>query len=319
MKALRFDGHNLKMIEMPVPQPQENEALIKVKYSGICNTDLEILKGYMNFNGVIGHEFVGVVESAPQSEWHHRIVVGEINLSCGNCEYCHQGLTRHCPNRSVLGIQDKQGVMAEYITLPLRNLHVIPGGVNPLHALFTEPLAAACEIFEQLQVRNDYRILLIGEGKLGQLIARVTKLYTPNLLVLGKHRHKLHLLKKLGISTAHVEEFKIGDSGKFHVVIEATGSWQGWELALRAVRPQGFIVLKSTYAAEQVFNPAPLVIHEITVLGSRCGPFSLALQLLMKKKVKVNDLITATFPFDDWETAFDKASNYDSLKIILEH
>jgi len=318
MKALHFDGNNLKLSEVPIPKPREGEALVKVKYSGICNTDLEILKGYMDFKGIIGHEFVGIVVQSPQPEWQDKMVVGEINISCGKCEYCSQGLTRHCPDRSVLGIQGKQGVMAEYVTLPLRNLHVIPDAVKPQHALFTEPLAAACEIFEQIQMRSDYRVLLIGEGKLGQLIARVTKLYTSNLVVLGKHRQKLDLLRKLGINTVQSDDFKNG-SGNFHVVIEATGSWHGWELALQAVRPRGFIILKSTYAGEHKFNLVPLVIHEITILGSRCGPFPLALQLLAKKKVLVHDLITASLPFSDWDLAFDKASRHDSLKIIMKH
>lgn len=318
MKALYFDRHNLKLSEVPVPEPRDDEALLKVKYSGICNTDLEILKGYMDFKGILGHEFVGIVLKSPQPEWQNKLVVGEINISCGKCEYCHQGLDRHCPYRSVLGIQGKSGIMAEYITLPLRNLHAIPEPVKPQCALFTEPLAAACEIFEQIRILSDYRVLVIGDGKLGQLIARVTNLHTSNLLVLGKHKQKLNLLNKLGIDTVHSDNFKI-EAEKFQVVIEATGSWQGWELALQAVRPRGFIVLKSTYTGAHTFNPAPLVIHEITVLGSRCGPFPLALQLLAKKQVVVDDLITASFPFSEWNKAFDMASRQDSLKIIMKH
>ncbi len=318
MKALYFDGKTLQLLKRPMPVPGEQEALVKVLYSGICNTDLEILKGYMNFQGIIGHEFLGRVEQAPFPEFIGKTVAGEINLACGNCEYCFAGLGRHCPNRTVLGIQGKDGVMAEYVTLPVRYLHVIPPDLDFRKAIFTEPLAAACEIPEQVDILPEYRILLIGDGKLAQLIARVISLRTSRLLVVGVHAGKLSLLQKLGISTILLQDFRDRDHS-FQMVIEATGSWDGWKLALRSVRPRGFLVLKSTYAGEHPFNPAALVINEVTVIGSRCGPFKEAIYLLNKGLINPADLITACLPLPEWEKAFTVARKPDSLKVILEH
>ncbi len=317
MKALHFDGRKLSLREKPKPLPGAGEVLIRVHYAGICNTDLEILKGYLGFTGTIGHEFVGVVEEAPEANLVGKIVVGEINLACGKCEFCSQGLSRHCPNRTVLGILGKDGAMAEYLTLPVNNVHVVPPGVSELQAVFTEPLAAACEIVEQLEILSDYRVLVIGDGKLGQLVARVLALYNNHLLVVGKHPAKLALLEKLGIATVTLQKF--GERRQqFDLVVEATGSWNGWEMALTAVKPRGLVVLKSTYVGEKPFNPAPLVINEITVVGSRCGPFSPALHLLRKQRVDPRDLITEIFPLRRWEAAFARAQEPDSLKILLQ-
>lgn len=318
MKALHFDGKKLGLTDKPEPVPGPDDALIKILYSGICNTDLEILKGYMNYQGIIGHEFVGIVERSSKPEWLNKYVVGEINVACGKCDFCHQGLGRHCPNRSVVGIQEKQGVMADYISLPHQNLHLVPSGLNPRAAVFTEPLAAACEIFEQIQLLPEYQVLVIGDGKLAQLIARVVALYTDNLKVLGKHPSKLSLLRKLGIKTVNLNQYQ-PEQGHYQVVIEATGSWDGWDTAVRVVRPRGFLILKSTYAGNHQFNPAAIVINEINVVGSRCGPFPVALKLLSKGQVNPLDLITETYAFAEWEKAFKKAADRKSLKIILEH
>ncbi len=317
MKALHFDGQKLALVEKPTPRPKSGEVLIRVRYAGICNTDLEILEGYMGFTGTIGHEFVGEVTQAPDVNLLGKTVVGEINISCGRCEFCLQGLGRHCPNRTVLGILGKDGAMAEYLTLPLSNVHVVPPGVSELQAVFTEPLAAACEITEQLEILSDYRILVIGDGKLAQLVARVLALRNDRVLVVGKHPSKLDLLKKVGIATLTRSEF--GESRQqFDLVVEATGSWDGWAMALQAVKPRGFVVLKSTYVGEQPFNPAPLVINEITMVGSRCGPFTPALHLLRKQAVDPRDLISAVFPLEAWEEAFNRAQEADSLKVLLE-
>ena len=208
--------------------------------------------------------------------------------------------------------------MADYISLPHPNLHLVPAGLNPQIAVFTEPLAAACEIFEQIQLQPEYRVLVIGDGKLAQLIARVVALHTENLKVLGKHPAKLNLLRKLGIQTISLRQYQPED-GHYHVVIEATGSWQGWEMAVRVVRPRGFLILKSTYAGNHQFNPATIVINEINVIGSRCGPFPVALKLLNKGQVDPADLITETYAFTEWEKALKRAEDRNSLKIILEH
>jgi threonine dehydrogenase-like Zn-dependent dehydrogenase len=317
MKALHFDGKQLNLTEKQKPQLQNGEALIRVSQAGICNTDIEIMKGYMNFTGTLGHEFVGIVEKSSNPSLLNKRVVGEINLACGNCEFCLHGMGNHCPNRTVLGIAGKDGVMAEYVTLPTKNIHIIPSDVVNLDAVFTEPLAAACEINEQMEILPDYRVLVLGAGKMGQLIARVMSLYTDNLLVVGKHPAKLAHLQSYGVRTMELKDFN-GSNHGFHVVVEATGSWQGWELALTKVRPKGFLVLKSTYAGKNSFNPALVVINEINVIGSRCGPLSTALHLLRKEVLKPQELITAVVPFTEWEKAFDLAQQPDSLKVVLE-
>ena len=317
MKALHFDGKELQEVEKPVPQPADDEVLIRVHYAGICNTDLEILKGYMDFRGTPGHEFVGTVVQSPDARLTGRRVVGEINLACGRCEYCRQGLGRHCPHRTVLGIAGKDGAFAEYLTLPIANVHVVPDSVSELQAVFTEPLAAACEILEQLHILPEYRVLVLGDGKLAQLIARVLHLYTDKLWVVGKHPQKLALLEEQGIATLTLEQVR-QKTDRYHVVVEATGSFSGWELALQKVRPRGFLVLKSTLAGEQSLNLAPVVIDEITVVGSRCGPFPMALHLLERHRVQTDDLISAVVPFAQWRRAFDLARESESLKVILD-
>jgi threonine dehydrogenase-like Zn-dependent dehydrogenase len=317
MKALCFDGKKLELIEKDKPKLLRDEALIKVKYAGICNTDLEIFKGYMDFVGIPGHEFVGIVEIAASPSLIGKMVVGEINLSCGKCEMCLTGIDNHCPHRTVLGILQKDGVFAEYVTLPERNLHIVPKNVTDLQAVFTEPLAAACEIVEQIEILPEYQVLIIGDGKLAQLIARVISLYSSKLLVVGKHLKKLQLLRESKIPVVSFSEFKNKDQS-YNVVVEATGSWSGWDLALKKVRPQGFIVLKSTYVGEYQFNLAPLVINEINLIGSRCGPFKIALQLLNKGTINPCDLISDIIPFSNWEEAFRLANKSDSLKVVLD-
>jgi threonine dehydrogenase-like Zn-dependent dehydrogenase len=318
LKALYFKNNELQLIDTALPEPKENEVLIRPIYSGICNTDLEILKGYMNFQGIMGHEFVGIVEKSPGSEWIGKTVVGEINLACGDCTYCINGLGNHCLKRTILGIQGKDGAMAEYLTLPLQNIHAVPEEVEWRKAVFTEPLAAACEILEQLEILPQYQILLIGDGKLAQLIARVLKLHTENLTVVGKHPSKIELFNKYDIPAESVDHFNAAPAS-FQVVIEATGNWEGWGLALDMLMPRGFLILKSTYVGNQNFNPAPLVINEITLIGSRCGPFPKALQLLKEGIVDPLDLITNSFSLNEWEKAFQTAIQADSMKVLLEH
>jgi len=214
LKALYFKNNLLQLIETETPNPRNDEVLIRPLYSGICNTDLEILKGYMNFQGIIGHEFVGIVEKSPTAEWLGKTVVGEINFSCGSCFYCNNSLGNHCPHRTVLGIQEKDGVMAEYLTLPIKNLHLVPEEVDWTKSIFTEPLAAACEILEQIQIFPNDEVLLIGDGKLAQLIGRVLQHHTTNLMVVGKHPSKIELFRKHGINAVSLGEFT-GESASF--------------------------------------------------------------------------------------------------------
>jgi threonine dehydrogenase-like Zn-dependent dehydrogenase len=317
MKALHLANGNLNLINKKIPEPDFEEALIRVTHTGICNTDLELLKGYLNFTGILGHEFVGIVEKTNDFRLQNKRVVGEINLECGQCSFCLKGMGRHCPTRTVLGISGKDGAFAEYITLPKKNLHVLPEAVSDLQAVFIEPLAAACRITEQLEILPEHRVLVIGDGKLGQLIAQVVSLYTEKLLVLGKHPEKLQLLEQTGIKTVLLEKFEEPDLS-FQMVIEATGSWNGWHLALKKVAPRGFLVLKSTYEAEHTFNPAPLVINEINIIGSRCGPFPVAINLLLKGVINPTELISGVYKFDEWKKAFKLARAPQSLKIILD-
>ncbi len=317
MKALHFDGEKLNLIEKEKPALSNGDALIRMNYAGICNTDLEILNGYMGFTGTPGHEFVGTVVNSSTATLIGKRVVGEINLACGECDFCVKGLSRHCVNRRVLGISGKDGALAEYMTLPERNLHAVPEEISDISAVFTEPLAAACEINEQLEILPEYHVLIIGDGKLAQLIARVVSLYTDKLRVVGKHRRKLDLLKRLNIDTVELKDFN-DKKLSYHVVIEATGNWQGWELALEMVRPRGFLVLKSTFAEPHSFNTAPLVVNEITVVGSRCGPFSDAIHFLRRGVVEPTDLVSDILPFSQWEKGFKLAQEPESLKVIFE-
>jgi 2-desacetyl-2-hydroxyethyl bacteriochlorophyllide A dehydrogenase len=310
MRALEFDGA-LRFAERP-RQALPGECLVRVRLAGICNTDLEITAGYMGFRGVLGHEFVGEVEAGSR-ELIGKRVVGEINVGCGECDFCRRDLSRHCPRRTVLGILGRDGAFAEALSLPAANLHVVPDHVTDGQAVFVEPLAAACEILEQLRFTPEMRVGVIGDGKLAILIARVLATIGVKLTAVGHHADKLRLMP----AARAVLERDFTPAHAFDVVIEASGQPNGWRLALAAVRPHGTIVLKSTYAGGLNFNPAPLVVDEITVIGSRCGPFPAALRLLASGAVPVDDLVTATVPFADAPAAFELARRPDALKVLL--
>ncbi len=314
MQALFFDGKRIQLTERPLPKPAKDEALIRVRTAGICATDLEILNGYMAFRGIPGHEFVGVVESAPDSRWVGRRVVGEINIGCGTCSTCRAGLERHCPNRKVLGILDKDGAFAEFLTLPLKNLHPVPDALLDRAAVFTEPLAAALEILEQVPIQPASRVAIVGDGKLALLIARVLANTGAQITVLGKHPEKLAHFAVSGVETVLVGAW---DGKPQDVVVEASGSPSGWELALSLVRPRGTLVLKSTYHGNLTTHPAKIVIDEISVVGSRCGPFAPALRLLATGKIRVDDLVTAEFPLKEGEKALKRAAEPEALKVLL--
>ncbi len=314
MKALYLKD-SLALKEIPVPVFSENDALVKVKMAGICNTDLELVKGYMGFEGVLGHEFVGVVEKAANQKWVGKRICGEINFGCAECLYCKRGLSRHCPNRTVMGILKQNGAFAEYVVLPIRNLHEIPESIPNSSAVFVEPLAAGLEILEQIKIEPNCDLAVIGDGKLGLLICQLLRLTGCRLKLIGKHPKKLALAQSWGISTLKVDEM---EDRKYDFVVEASGSPSGFARAMQLVRPRGTLVLKSTYQGSLELNAAPIVIDEITIVGSRCGPFEPAIRALENNLVKVDDLIDQTYPFSQALQAFEHAKQPGSLKIILD-
>ncbi|HEV8342222.1 MAG TPA: alcohol dehydrogenase catalytic domain-containing protein, partial [Candidatus Binatia bacterium] len=283
--------------------------------AGICSTDLQIFKGYMGFRGVPGHEFVGEVQEGPEDLVGKR-VVGEINFSCGECEFCRRGLGRHCSKRRVMGILDADGTFAEYLAVPVANLHVVPDSVADEEAVFTEPLAAASEILEQIQLNPGDDVLVLGDGKLGMLCAQVVKLTGARVTVLGKHQEKLALVKKTGVRTILLDDWK---PRRFDIVVEASGSESGLELALSAVRPRGTLVLKSTIAGNHNVSLAPLVINEVTVVGSRCGLFPPALEALEKRSVAISPLIEKIYPLSEGVEAVAHAGRKGALKVLLRN
>lgn len=315
MKALVFDGE-LALKDLPVPAPLQEEALVKVLIAGICNTDLEITRGYAEFNGIIGHEFVGRVESSPDPAQIGTRVVGEINAGCGECAACRAGLERHCASRTVLGILGRAGAIAEYLTLPASNLIEVPESVSDEKAVFTEPLAAALEILEQVQIKPADKVLVIGDGKLGLLVSMVLRLTGSDLLLVGKHRPKLEYFATLNGRTALLSELE-ATNDRFDIVVECSGSPSGWKLAMGKVKPRGVIVLKSTYHGALDFNPAPLVVDEITVVGSRCGQFAPALRLMESGLIDPTPLIDSVFSISQAEEAFRRSRDSDSLKVLL--
>jgi len=320
MKAIIFDGALKFVDDYPVPEPGEQEALVRVSMAGICNTDVEITKGYLGFRGIMGHEFVGIVEKAPEyaAGFIHRRVVGEINNGCNTCDYCKAGLQKHCSSRTTLGIQGKDGIFAEHAVLPVSNLHVVPESVSDEEAVFIEPLAAAYEIQEQIVIKPAHAILVLGDGKLGLLCALVLNRSGAQVTLAGKHDQKLKIAGNQQIQTVNIETETLGKEKKYDIVVEATGSAEGFETALQYVKPRGIIVMKSTIASLQKINLAPLVIDEVTLIGSRCGPFEAAIQALAQKQIDVKPLISGIYTARDAEDAFKAAMKKENLKIIID-
>lgn len=318
MKAVIFDKKLELVDDYPKPSPNLGEALIKVKMIGICNTDLEITKGYMGFAGILGHEFVGTVEkiNSDDKSLLGKRVVGEINLGCGICEYCQKGLQRHCPNRSTLGIFKKDGCFAEYVTLPLENLVEVPENISDVEAVFVEPLAAALEITEQMTVKSTDKVAVLGDGKLGLLVGMVLNQFSNDVILVGKHPEKLNIARAQGVKTCLLEDLEV--SKEFDIVVEATGSISGFETSIALVKPRGVLVLKSTIAAGKEFNFAPIVIDEITVLGSRCGLFKPAVDFLAAQKINVKPLISDIYDFDDAIEAFEANKAKGTLKVLVK-
>ncbi len=339
------DGRARLRDDLPVPTPPEGEALVRVLRAGLCNTDLELVRGYYPFRGVLGHEFVGTVERGPAPLIGRR-VVGEINAVCGACRHCAAGRRTHCERRTVLGIVDRHGAFAEYLALPAQNLHPVPDQVSTDAAVFAEPLAAALEVAEQVQVRPDDRVLVAGDGKLGQLVARALGLAGCEVVVAGRHSRKLALLAASGIRTVSVpsgtgdpeaperaeasgegasyaDAGSVGEAealepGSFDLAVECTGNRSGFALARRALRPRGTLVLKSTYAGRLTLDASSVVVDELVLVGSRCGPFPPALRMLATGRVEVEALIDARYPLAQAEAALERAGRRDTLKVLLD-
>ena len=326
MLAAVVRAKRVAVVDKRVPRLRPGWALVRVRLAGICNTDLEILRGYHNFHGTLGHEFVGEVErvaSARDTEWVGRRVVGEINLACEGlgfrdlCGYCRRGIPTHCARRRVLGILGHDGAFAEYLALPVVNLHRVPANVPDEAAVFTEPLAAACEILEQVDIRKHREAAVIGDGKLAQLIARVLRASGPRVVMIGKHAGKLRLARQAGIATTNAKSPRATRSNQFSLTVEATGSPSGLSLAQEITVPRGTLVLKSTFHGAANVETWPIVVKELTVIGSRCGPFRSALGLLRSGRIDPQRLISQVFPLREAAEAILYAQEPGIIKVLL--
>jgi threonine dehydrogenase-like Zn-dependent dehydrogenase len=315
MKAVLLKNNNIYVSEIEKPEAAAGEALIKVRMAAICNTDIELTHGYMSFQGIPGHEFIGIVEQASDESKIGKRVVGEINCVCNKCKWCKSGMKKHCMNRTVLGIYKRNGAMAEYMTLPEENLHLVDDSISDEWAIFTEPLAAAFDILEQVHIDPANRVLLLGDGKLAQLIAQVICQLSVRITVVGKHEEKLSLLRNPGLETYLLDDFEIM---QYPVVIDATGSKDGFNMALQCTEPGGTMILKSTVADQISIDISPVVINEIKIVGSRCGPFQPALRALRDKKVTVDNLISKIYPLSQAKEAFEYAKQKGVLKVLLD-
>ena len=314
MLALHFDGSTARVQDIARPAPFLDSALVRVSLAGVCDTDLQLVKGYMGFRGVLGHEFVGTIAEGP-SELRGRRVVGEINFACESCPVCDAGMQRHCPSRRVLGIQNADGVFAEYVRIPISNLHTVPDSVPDDVAVFAEPLAAAFEVLEQVDVEPGQDCVVLGDGKLGLLVAQVLRGAGARVLAVGKHREKLAILERLGIETVALQDWRPVPA---RLVVEATGSPSGFEHAIAAVKPRGTLVLKSTFRETPSIDLAPLVVDEIRVIGSRCGPFPPAMRALETGSVDVRSLVCDRIPLCDAVEALRLADAPGALKVLVE-
>src|SRR6266508_615767 len=314
MKALWLENNKISLSDALEPH-KPNEALIKIRKAGICSTDLELVKDYYPYTGILGHEFVGEVVETEDTSWIGQRVVGEINVVCNECEQCINGRSTHCENRTVLGIVNRDGTFAEFTTLPITNLHRVPDSVPDEMAAFTEPLAAALEIQQQIQIKPTDLVLLVGAGRLGQLIAQTLALTGCDLRVVARHTHQQNLLKARGIGIISEEEIQ---PWRWDVVVEATGSPNGFALARKAIRPRGTLVMKSTYKGDMSLNFSSIVVDEINIIGSRCGPFEPALRLMEARQVDPTVLIADEYKLDEALKAFERAAETGVLKVLIE-
>src|ERR1051326_8417427 len=315
MPAVSLENRRVKLVRKPQPRRPEGFALIRLIYGGICNTDLELLRGYYGFSGTPGHEFVGEVVEADDRAWIGQRVVGEINLACGKCEWCRRKLGRHCPRRTVLGIVKHPGAFRELLTLPVENLHRVPREIPSEHAVFVEPLAAACEILDQVRIPVGERVAVLGDGKLGLLIGQVLKAHGAEVHQYGRHREKLRIADACGIDARMARKLPVAE---YEFVVDSTGSSEGLRQAVQMARPRGTVVMKSTVHGLVAIDAAPVIVNEITLVGSRCGRFEPAMRLLRSGRVKVEAMISEVVALKRAPVAFRKAGMKGVLKILLE-
>ena len=315
MLAVHLENGKISVRDVPVPDRPHGFALLRLLAGGICNTDLELQRGYYGFAGIPGHEFVAEVVAADTASLLGRRVVGEINLACHACEWCSRGLARHCPHRTVLGIVRHPGAFQEFFTLPERNLHLVPDGIANERAVFTEPLAAACEILDQVSIPAGETVAVLGDGKLGLLIAMVLRAHGYRVRQFGRHPEKLRIAAEIGV------EVEYGGDGlpraQYGWVVDATGSADGLRAAAAKVRPRGTVILKSTVHGMVPVDTAPLIVNEITLVGSRCGRFEAALPLLEHPRIRLEEMVAARYPLREAPEAFAQAAGRGTLKVLL--
>jgi alcohol dehydrogenase len=315
MLAVFLDSGEVQIRRTPAPRRPPGYALIRLLCGGICGTDLELRRGYYGYKGVPGHEFVGEVVECDTPDLAGKRVVGEINLSCGNCDFCRSGLGRHCPFRKVLGIVKQPGAFRELLTLPERNLHIVPDDLPTEHAVFAEPVAAACEILDQVRIPKDEPVAVLGDGRLGLLISQVLGAQGQKVRQYGRHRAKLSIAGRAGVET-EVVKAKMPVAA-YDWVVEATGSAEGLESATRMTRPRGTLILKSTLHGLVPIDTAKIVVNEITVVGSRCGRFEPAIALLRSGRIHVGEMVSDRFPLGEAPQAFERAAEPGVLKVLL--
>ena len=323
MQAAVFDKTGFRMEDRSMPNPGEDEVLVRTLLAGICNTDLELYRGMYDFTGIPGHEFVGTVEQDSSGALIGKRVVADINCGCGRCAWCLYGDSRHCPDRSVIGIRSRQGAFAEYISVPRENLYIVPDNLENMEAVFAEPLAAALQIPEQFHIKSKSEIAVLGDGKLGLLIAFALSLYSRDVLLKGHHHDNLELAARYGLqvqNTGAENDYKDTnpDSNRFDLVVDATGSPSGLQEAVDLTKPQGTVVLKTTSSGTPSLDTAKIAVKELRIQGSRCGDIGWALHNLANGRIRVNPLREAVYPFSDFEQAMQHASGKGAKKILLD-
>ena len=315
MLAVHLESGKVQLRRLPLPRIPEGFARIRLLAAGICSTDLELQRGYYGFSGTPGHEFVGEVTDAADKSWIGRRVVGEINLACGKCDWCKRGLGRHCPTRTVLGIIKHPGAFREFLTLPIRNLHRVPASIPTEQAVFIEPVAAACEILDQVKIAKGSPVAVLGDGKLGLLVSQVLQAHGAKVHLFGKHRDKMRLVESVGVTSEIVpKKFPVA---AWPFVVDATGSSNGLQAAISMCIPRGTVIMKSTVHGLVSIDTAPAIVNEITLVGSRCGRFEAAIPLLSSGKVNVGSMISEEFPLNQAPRAFAEAAKKGVLKVLL--
>ncbi len=316
MLAVHIERGKVSVRDQMKPKRGKSQAILRLITGGICNTDLELVRGYYSFKGTPGHEFVAEVVDADSKKWVGKRVVGEINSGCGKCDFCRRKLSRHCPNRTVLGIVNHPGAFQEFFTLPEANLFEVPAAVATEHAVFTEPVAAACEILEQVRIAKGESVAVLGDGKLGLLIAQVLQAHGAKVSQFGRHKAKLEIAAATGVRTFITDKLP---EAAFNKVVEASGSAAGLSQAIHMARPRGIVVMKSTVHEKAAIDTAPIIVNELTLVGSRCGRFEPALKLIRGKKLNLAPMVQGSFTLEDAAKGFQRAAQSGVLKVLLQN